>query len=89
MMPIESLKEAQSILRKILYPEKSLDSKSFRAHMLSASRKLEDALKEIEAGVDVLGRDRDANEDVRLNCAFLDETCVDCKEDCLAAGGVG
>ena len=25
--------------------------------------------------------------EIRLRCAFLDEVCVDCKEDCLVAGG--
>lgn len=24
--------------------------------------------------------------DIRMACAFLDETCVDCDEDCPAAG---
>ena len=26
--------------------------------------------------------------EIRAQCAFLDETCFDCQEDCPAAGGV-
>ncbi|GAG89224.1 unnamed protein product [marine sediment metagenome] len=54
--------------------------------MLSVSQKLEDAIKEIESGVDVLGRDLEDREEIRKNCAILDETCNDCGENCPAAG---
>ncbi|MBW2037028.1 MAG: hypothetical protein JRI41_06060 [Deltaproteobacteria bacterium] len=31
----------------------------------------------------------EADAKIRMECAFLDETCVDCEEDCPAAGGAG
>lgn len=29
-----------------------------------------------------------ADTEIRMNCAFLDDVCVDCVEDCPCAGGV-
>lgn len=29
---------------------------------------------------------RNKDEETRLNCAFLDEACVDCEEDCISSG---
>lgn len=85
MTPIENLKKAQNSLRKMIEADIFL-SPNTRSVVLSVSLRLEDIIKEIETGVDVLGRDPEEDEKVRRNCAILDEVCVDCEEDCPAAG---